>query len=140
VKQTLQESVLETIEMARAGLIDVDPRFLNTSLAELMYICNGCGAKEALIDFVPDTIYGMSVRPACNPHDFGYHIGKTIEDKQREDRRMLNNTLRLIQIRSANRVMKFLRTKRAVKYYMAVDLMGGPAFWSGKNEAIVVTG
>ena len=128
-----ERSLHDTIQMIRDGKLDADPRFLDTDFAELLWIVNGCGSAQAKFDFVPDKIYGMDIRPACGPHDFGYHIGVTIEDKRREDRRLLNNILRLIQICSANKFMKWLRTKRAIKYYMAVDLLGGPAFWSGKE-------
>ena len=132
-KKTLTESLIETIQLVREGKIDADPRFLQTDFGELLEICNGCGAAGSRLP-IPQTNYGMDMRPACQPHDFGYNIGKTIEDKRREDRRMLNNSIRLIHQRSANKLMRTLRIKRAVKYYLAVDMMGGPAFWDGKIE------
>ena len=94
-------------------------------------VCNGCGSAKAKFDFVPDSIYGLKITPACNIHDWMYHKGKTIEDKQEADRVFLNNLLRLIEAQS-NRLMKPLRRRRALKYYEAVVLMGGPAFWDGK--------
>ena len=57
--------------------------------------CNGCGSGWNA-KLVPDTIYGMSIKDCCCIHDYGYEIGKTIEDKQREDRAFLNNMLRKI--------------------------------------------
>ncbi len=117
-----------TIDLVRAKKLDADPLFLTYEFEELLFICNGCGAANSKFDFVPDTMWGMSIKPACNIHDFDYHIGKTIEDKQRADRRFLNNLLRLIN-RGKSKILKLLRRRRALKYYDAVDLMGGPAFW-----------
>lgn len=132
MKKTLTESVIETLSLAKLGAIDVDPLMLEAEFDALLEICNGCGAKGSKLP-IPQTNYGMDMRPACNPHDFGYAIGQNIEDKMREDRRMLNNSLRLIHLRSKNKFMRWLRTKRAIKYYLAVDLAGGPAFWDGKQ-------
>ena len=94
-------------------------------------ICNGCGAANAKFDFVPDTIYGLGVNPACNIHDYMYLMGETIDDKKEADRVFLNNLLRLIDHKGGWR--RFLRRRRALKYYNAVVELGGPAFWDGKN-------
>lgn len=126
--KTKLEHLLETIQLVQDKVIDAHPLFLETPLDELLEICNGCGAKDSRLP-VPQTIWGMNNRPACNPHDFGYHIGTTIEHKKEEDRRMLNNSIRLID-RGAGGLVRILRVKRAVKYYLAVDLCGGPAFWN----------
>jgi len=130
-KKTATESLIETLELIENGKLDADPEFCRDNFAELLKICNGCGAAGAKFDFVPDTIWGLSVTPVCNIHDFDYQKGKTIEDKQVADRRMNNNNLRIIG-QNSNSFMKILRVKRALKYYLAVDLKGGPAFWAGK--------
>lgn len=96
-------------------------------------VCNGCGAANAKFDFVPDTIYGLSINDACNIHDWMYHVGRTIEDKQEADRVFLNNMLRIIEHKGG--WLKILRRMRAIKYYGAVADMGGPAFWDGKEKA-----
>jgi len=94
-------------------------------------ICNGCGSADAKFDFVPDTIYGLRITAACHIHDWMYHEGKTIEDKKEADRVMLNNTLRIIENHGG--FLKYLRRRRALKYYLAVKYFGGQAYWSGKN-------
>jgi len=101
---------------------------LNTE--EINKICNGCGAKEGIN--VPDTFYGLSITEACDIHDYMYHMGKTIKDKEEADRVFLNNLLRIVNKESKCCVLKFLRRRRAKKYYLAVKILGGPAYWDNK--------
>lgn len=96
-------------------------------------ICNGCGSARAKFDFVPDTIFGLPIRAACDIHDYMYFMGETIEDKERADRVFLNNLLRLIDARGG--WLRSLRRLRAWHYYRAVAALGGPAFWQGKTDA-----
>ena len=108
------------------------PEYVKASPELRNEICNGCGSARSKFDFVPDTIWGLSISEACNIHDWMYHWGRTIEDKEEADRVFLNNLLRIIKKRSANKFIMFLREQRAMKYYSAVNLKGGPAFWDGK--------
>ncbi|MBU0665364.1 MAG: hypothetical protein KJ990_12585 [Proteobacteria bacterium] len=96
-------------------------------------ICNGCGLALAKFDFVPNHIYGLCISDACNIHDYMYHVGETLADKEEADRVFLNNMLRLIE--AGTGWLKIFRRRRALKYYEAVTAFGGPAFWSGKNAA-----
>lgn len=97
-------------------------------------IVHGCGPgtgwKESLI---PDTIWGLSITGACNVHDFMYYAGENLTDKDEADRVFLNNILRTIDANTEWGFMKWLRRRRAYKYYEAVSHFGGPAFWKGKN-------
>lgn len=105
--------------------------------------CNGCGAGFTA-KLVPDTIYGLNITDVCCIHDDRYEHGKNIAYKQMADREFLNNLLRKIDADTVfwrnNRFVKFLMRRRAKKYYMAVDLFGGVAFWKDKinsnNETI----
>lgn len=106
--------------------------FTKASCAQKAKVCNGCGSAKAKFDFVPDTIYGLKIKGACDRHDWMYHVGTKLEDKDEADRVFLNNMLRLIETRT-NRFMKLLRRRRALKYYEAVVVFGGPAYWKGKN-------
>lgn len=130
---TPYESLIDTMQLVRDGVLDAHPDFLSTPIEELLEICNGCGAAGAKIDLVPDTMWFMSVKPVCHLHDFGFKKGKTIEDKEMEDRRMMNNYVRLID-QNSNWLMRRLRYRRAKKYYKVVHYFGGPAFWKGKNK------
>jgi hypothetical protein len=98
------------------------------------YTSLGCGAEKARFDFVPDSIYGVSIKPACIIHDYAYLVGKTIEDKQHADREFLNNLLRLIEANDKWYYPTMLARRRALKYYEAVVAFGGTAFWDGKNK------
>lgn len=96
-------------------------------------ICNGCGSASAKFDFIPDSIYGLKIRPACDIHDYMYHVGRrTLADKEEADRVFLNNLLRLIE--ADNGWLKMFRRRRALKYYEGVTAFGGPAYWEGKNK------
>lgn len=108
------------------------PGYMELSDVERFMICNGCGAANSKFDFVPDTIYGLSVREACYRHDYAYYIGRSEEDRLAADRQFLNNLLTIIELNS-NFIMRPLRRRRALKYYEAVREMGAKAFWAGKN-------
>ena len=112
--------------------LSCSPEYLTADPVELFTICNGCGSAQAKFDFVPDSVYGLSIKPACFIHDWDYHHGKTASDKRRADIRLLDNTLMIIDMGSANGFMKWIRRRRAYKYYDAVASFGGKAFWSGK--------
>jgi len=126
--------IAKTKDMAATGLLFAPASFLNTPNKTLRSICNGCGAANAKFDFVPDKIYGTYIGYACNIHDWMYHEGRSIEDKEEADRVMLNNILRLIDIDCKKKWYKpkFLMRIRAKEYYLAVKHFGGPAFWAGK--------
>lgn len=96
-------------------------------------IVNGCGAMRSF-DLVPDNLYGLAITEACNIHDYMYHTGETIEDKNEADRVFFNNMLRLINAKTKYKWLKRLRRRRAWVYYLAVKNFGGPAFWDGKQS------
>ena len=98
---------------------------------EKALICNGCGAANAKFDFVPDRIYGLPIGPACEVHDFDYHVGTKEADRLTADLRLLANVLRLINAKGG--WLRWLRRRRAYKYYEAVREGGGRAFWAGKD-------
>ena len=106
----------------------------------LAAVANGCGAAGWKIDLVPDTLWGLGIRAACDIHDYMYHTGETIEDKNEADRVFLNNMLRLITAKTKNKWLRHLRRRRALLYYFAVKNFGGPAFWDGKNQLSGHTG
>jgi len=97
---------------------------------DLALICNGCGSSKAKFDFVPDTVYGLSIKEACKIHDWMYHFGVSLKEKEEADRVFLNNMLRIIE--GEGGYLIWFRRRRALKYYEAVVHLGGPAFWEGK--------
>lgn len=96
------------------------------------YKSNGCGAEVARFDFVPDTIYGVSIFETCRRHDWAYKVGKTNEDKEKADREFLNNMLRVVESVDSWWYPTMLARRRCLKYYEAVIAFGGTAFWDGK--------
>lgn len=97
-------------------------------------IVNGCGPGGWKFDLVPDTIWGLNVREACDIHDFMYYLGSDNEDKDRADRVLLNNLNRIIEAKTRWKWLKSFRRRRAMVYYLSVKSFGGPAFWRGKNK------
>ena len=106
--------------------------YMDASKEQRYMVCNGCGAANAKFDFVPDTIYGLCITPACNIHDWMYYAADPdIIFKREADRVFFNNMLRIIEDKGG--FLKTARRRRALKYYLAVKYFGGPAFWEGKN-------
>lgn len=108
--------------------------FINAPRAVRKAVTNGCGPGGWKLDLVPDTIYGLDVSAACNIHDWMYHEGETLADKAAADRVLLNNLLRIINHETRFAPLRWLRRRRARKYYLAVKAFGGPAFWADKNH------
>lgn len=108
--------------------------FIAASAAVRAVVTNGCGAKGWKVDLVPDTLYGLDVADVCDIHDWMYAEGETIADKDEADRVLLNNLLRKIAAKTKYVWLRWLRRKRALKYYQAVAEFGGPAFWAEKNK------
>ena len=106
----------------------VPDEYLAATPELLREICNGCGSAGAKFDFVPDTIYGLNINPACDPHDWEYHYGVSEEDKKRGDGLFYTNMLRLIEAQGG--LLEWPRKRRALKYYMAVKHLGHEAFYS----------
>jgi len=115
------------------------PESYRKASAELVKeIVNGCGSSKAKFDFVPDTILGLSVKEACNIHDWMYSFGSNLADKEQADRVMLNNCLRIINTKGG--VLMRWRRVRAKEYHLSVKYFGGPAYWEGKEGGPVQPG
>ena len=112
------------------------PDYWMASQAARRAVVNGCGTSGWKGALVPDTCWGLSLTPACNIHDWMYHFGQNIEDKDKADRVFRNNMMRLIEAGTRWRWLARLRRRRAITYYLAVHYAGGPAFWANKNRAV----
>ena len=87
-----------------------------------------CGAENARFDFVPDTIYGLSIKVACCIHDHRYEIGGTEQDKINADLEFLQNILTIIGKHKKWYYPTFLARRRAMTYYEAVVRAGNSSF------------
>jgi hypothetical protein len=120
--------------MSKVAILYAPNSYTHASEAIRAAVVNGCGPGGWKFDLVPDTIYGLNITLACNIHDWMYHEGETIADKDTADRVMLNNLLRMIDVARAPFWLRKLRCWRARTYYNAVHLYGGSAFWADKNN------
>ena len=103
-------------------------------------ICNGCGTGGWKGWLVPDTIYGLSVANACHVHDWMYHFGMADYGKKLADEMFLDNMYTIIDAHSW--WFRWVRKRRAYKYFLAVEYFGEKAYMANKNgvnEDIKVT-
>ena len=119
--------------MTRAMLF-APPGYWRMSPEHRADICNGCGTKGLCGYVIPDTIWFLSIKVACDIHDFMYATGLTAEDKIVADRVFLYNMQRLIAAGWQWKWLMRRRTNLAEIYYDFVVKRGGPAFWAGKNR------
>lgn len=110
------------------------PGYISASTEVREKVVNGCGRDGWKGQLVPDRIWWLEIEEACNIHDWMYAAGETLADKQEADRVLLNNLLRLIDAAGGPWWLQWLRRQRASKYYDAVAMFGGPAFWDNKND------
>lgn len=81
---------------------------------------------------VPDTLWGLSITEAANVHDWMYTYGN---DKIEADLVFLENMIRIIDDATEFRFLHWMRTSRALKYYLAVRYFGQGAFDAAKERA-----
>lgn len=120
------------LDETKTDWLDSLPGYMELDDAERFVICNGCGAANSKFDFIPDTLYGLSIKEACYRHDYAYYVGKTEADKIAADKQFLNNMLAIIEAKGG--LLKWLRSWRAMTYYNAVRDKGHKAFWEGKKR------
>lgn len=101
----------------------VDLGFWDLTDEQLDSIANGCGAKSARIDLVPDCIMGSDINLACDIHDFEYWRGV---DKAKADREFLHNLC--LACFDDNTIKYTARTMIAFKYFQAVVMCGASSF------------
>lgn len=110
--------------------------YLDASPEVVAAVVNGCGPGGWKFDIIPDTVFGLSIKEACNIHDWDYAEGSTAEDKRLADYRFKNNCYAIIDNADGwfNRMLRYHRTIRVIEYYEAVQHFGGDAFWQGKEK------
>lgn len=98
-------------------------------------VVNGCGPGGWKFDIIPDTVLGLSIKEACNIHDWDYTVGLTEQDKEAADKRFRRNCTALVNNATGfwARVLRRHRHLRVDEYYTAVRLFGDAAFWANKK-------
>lgn len=99
------------------------------------YLSYGCGPGGSGDKFVPDTMWGLSMTPACAQHDHDYRHGLGSSDAHRKecDQRLRDNCKIIVNYYSKNKIAKALRHVRVNTYYCMVRAFGGKAYWSERN-------
>jgi hypothetical protein len=108
--------------------------YKDASLEVKEVVTNGCGPGGWKFDIIPDTMYGLSIKEACNIHDWDYSVGTYLADKLLADKRLLSNLNILIDnYKGWSCFLNPLRRLRALEYYEAVHIAGYSAYWKGKE-------
>ena len=98
--------------------------------------CNGIGA-----DWMPDTMRMLCTK--MNPvmelpaaiHDMRYRLGTTRQDRQNADMEFLSNCIRVINDKYAWwNPMRYIMSRRAVRYFSYLQMFGGAAWEAAKKE------
>lgn len=100
---------------------------------DIMIQSNGCGREGLEARLIPDTIWGLDVTPVCRVHDIMYQQAEERARRHRDQARlkaeeafsdgiMACNLVQLIQQRTSNKVLRWLRLRRAHKYIDAVSM------------------
>ncbi len=96
---------------------------------DLSGVINGCGPR-GLGDFlIPDTIYGLSVKPACKIHDWMFTIYNDEAGFKLANQVFLDNMIRINNSASKHELLKWIRMRRILKYYRAVSDFGRLFFY-----------
>jgi len=93
-----------------------------------------CGAENARFDFVPDTIWGISIKKSCCIHDDRFERGGDIKDFESGNREFLGNMLIEIEVGMKWYTPTFLARRRAMDYYEGVTRAGESSFNFMKEE------
>lgn len=88
----------------------------------------GCGPGELGNRIVPDSILGVSIKIACCIHDHIYRTSSTESNKILADLELFGNSIRIINQKSKNKFMSFLRAVIISWYFLAVFYGGGYAY------------
>lgn len=89
----------------------------------------GCGPGGFGDLLVPDTVYGLSIKPACCIHDFYYRmVGEDEMDRLRADDIFRINMRTIVELNTKNTFLKWLRLRRVDTYYYMVRKHGRAAY------------
>ena len=110
--------------------LDCHKGYLKASPKQRAEICNGCGTAGWKGALVPETMWGLNIQVACQIHDYDYWKYTSAKGKKIADDRFLLNLNRIIEDKTKWTIVKWMRKRRAYKYYLAVKYMGEEAFYA----------
>jgi len=114
-------------ELSRGLSLEADRFYWNCEPELLADLTSGCGPGRRGDRYIPDTVWFLSITPACQIHDMDYSE-ESIVSKKEADRRFFDNMLLINEIKSRNRFIRFLRDHRICIYYLAVKYGGRGSF------------
>jgi|WetSurMetagenome_2_1015567.scaffolds.fasta_scaffold660706_2 hypothetical protein len=89
-----------------------------------------CGPGKFGGKVIPNTVWGLSIKIACEIHDCMYFLGKTQYDKWISDVTFLTNMNDMVE--SGTMILRAIRRYRVMTYFSAVRDCGDSSFWKGK--------
>jgi hypothetical protein len=107
--------------------------YRKASNKKIIEIANGCGPQGWLQWKRLNNFFGLSVKEACNIHDWMYHFGTTSKDKKMADSLFYNNMHYLIEKNTQSRFLQFLRFCQAFIYYILTKYFGYFIFRKNKR-------
>lgn len=103
-------------------------KYTNAQLSDIVG-SGGCGPGGIGDWIVPDTMWGLNVKPACLIHDIEYYEGITKQDKIEADKHLRLNCNKINKLESYKlSPAKPLRYVRSWTYWMFVHLFGDSSF------------
>jgi len=94
----------------------------------------GCGAGKFWDRLIPDTVWFLSIKPACQIHDWYYRFyfdslyGNAKETRKTIDGIFYDNMVCIVNAKTNFEFIKRLRMRRVKIYYTTVRLFGAIAF------------
>jgi len=100
---------------------------------DIMIQSNGCGREGAEARIIPDTIWGLPIGPICRVHDIMYQQAEERARRHKDQARltaeehfadgvMAANLVQYINQMTRNRLLRWMRLRRAYKYVDAISL------------------
>jgi hypothetical protein len=103
-------------------ILDCPRSMAEADFEEIMLVTNGCGRDGLEGRLVPDSIWWLDISPACRVHDWMYGEVESLQDERDADSLLAKNLISLIQQKTDNKFLLWLRLHRAYKYISAVVL------------------
>lgn len=117
----------------KGWVVQAPVAFIEAPPEERVEVCNGMGPK-GYGWLIPDTMYGLDLEAAGDVHDWMYHYATYARDIC--DRVFLENMNSIIDQHGGWSIVKWLRKRRATKYYWAVRQLGMSSYegYDGGSE------
>jgi|AntDeeMinimDraft_6_1070357.scaffolds.fasta_scaffold13169_2 hypothetical protein len=110
--------------------------FWNASQELRDAITGGCGPGGVGDYFVPDTIYGLDMKPACKIHDWTFVVWNNKAGFKKANNLFKNNMIRINKQNDGWKLLSKLRLKRIKKYYGAVHFFGEPSYFGSHLQYV----